>query len=113
MFFGQAGGYSVIKDDAVLSAHDPISDRSDWKFEPLVDVEVVEQKRNIWAAKIDLANWAYVDDPHGFPNASDFSFRIAVVFRSQPLACVEPLSAVRSVPLVEGRDASWFLGASL
>ena len=58
VLLAEPAGDAVVEDDAVLGAHHAVADAADVELGPLVDVEQVEQLRNVGAAQVELAERA-------------------------------------------------------
>ena len=95
---GQPAGDAVVEDHAVLGAHHAVADAAHGELAPLVDVQQVEQLRDVGTAQVELAQRRDVDDPDVRPHVAHLGRGVAVVVRADPVAGDERPRAVGVVP---------------
>lgn len=98
MVLGEPAGDAVVHHDAVLGAHDAVPDLAHRELGPLVDVELVQQPRYVWAPEVQLADRGDVDDPDVLPDRPDLGGRVAVVVGANPLSRDQGYGAIALVP---------------
>ena len=94
----ESGGYPVVHDHAILSAHNSVAHRANLKIVPVVGVNEVQKFDHVGPLKIDFPKWGDIDDADMGSHILCFRRWIPVMLRTNPLTGNKRYRTMLDVP---------------